>query len=442
MRAAVNSFSVGLPNTGFLPVTMVAAAKVVHALVSVPDLLFLGTLSAMLFRPPDLKVFPADRVAFIVLLSAVCLRFLLTRTRPHTFPATWPILCLLALGLWGAATQPYDPQSWSLLAAKWIVPFVMFHIAGQLFDCEIKLRRLEVFCVIALAYLACVSIFSFLDLKSLIYPKFILDEGVGIHADRARGPLLQAVANGVMLNILGLLALHSFDRGRITRMTGAALFMAVPLALLATRTRAVWLGAITSVVLLALRGPGVLVRRTAVAYCVVGVLAGVAFIFYDSDSRLADRLQDRSPVDFRMDMYRAGWQMFTEKPVTGWGSEENIQPELRRRIRAFHPEYYVFHNTYLELAVQRGVIGLGLYAWLALRLFQLGSKAPGCHGVFLYDRFGPLWFVILVVYFINASAVVMNYQFVNALLFAIAGILAAQKRQALQNWTGVDDRTR
>ena len=30
------------------------------------------------------------------------------------------------------------------------------------------------------------------------------------------------------------------------------------------------------------------------------------------------------------------------------------------------------------------------------------------------------------VYLLNASAVVMNYQFVNALVFTIAGILAAQ----------------
>jgi hypothetical protein len=32
------------------------------------------------------------------------------------------------------------------------------------------------------------------------------------------------------------------------------------------------------------------------------------------------------------------------------------------------------------------------------------------------------------VYLINASFVVMNYQFVNALLFSLAGILAAQNR--------------
>jgi hypothetical protein len=38
-----------------------------------------------------------------------------------------------------------------------------------------------------------------------------------------------------------------------------------------------------------------------------------------------------------------------------------------------------------------------------------------------------LWPVVLAVYLLNASAVVMNYQFVNGLLFTLAGILAARK---------------
>jgi hypothetical protein len=34
------------------------------------------------------------------------------------------------------------------------------------------------------------------------------------------------------------------------------------------------------------------------------------------------------------------------------------------------------------------------------------------------------------VYWVNAALVVMNYQFVNGLLFTLAGMLAAQQRRA------------
>jgi len=37
----------------------------------------------------------------------------------------------------------------------------------------------------------------------------------------------------------------------------------------------------------------------------------------------------------------------------------------------------------------------------------------------------------VAVYLLNGSFVVMNYQFVNGLLFTIAGILAAQNRRAV-----------
>jgi hypothetical protein len=41
-----------------------------------------------------------------------------------------------------------------------------------------------------------------------------------------------------------------------------------------------------------------------------------------------------------------------------------------------------------------------------------------------------MWPVLLAVYLVNASVVVMNYQFVNGLLFTLAGMLAAQQHRA------------
>jgi O-antigen ligase len=132
-----------------------------------------------------------------------------------------------------------------------------------------------------------------------------------------------------------------------------------------------------------------------------------------------------------MQMYQAGWQMFLEKPLAGWGTEANIQPEIAKRIEDAHPERYIFHNTYLELAVEHGIVGLGLYGWLVICLFRLRpprSNQPDWQ--FLGDRFRAIWLIVLVVYFVNASVVVMNYQFLNGVVFAIAGILSMQSRSS------------
>jgi hypothetical protein len=63
-----------------------------------------------------------------------------------------------------------------------------------------------------------------------------------------------------------------------------------------------------------------------------------------------------------------------------------------------------------------------------LRLFRLGRRPTqdAYDASFLGRQFRMLWPVMVGVYLVNASAVVMNYQFVNAYLFTLAGILAAQ----------------
>lgn len=400
--------------------------------LNLPALMFLLMLAAMLFRPPDLKALPIDRIAFAAMIALVGLRVLLRRESLRLYSATWPLLGLLLLGFYGALSQPYDPQVWSVFAAKYAVPFVCFHIAGIVFANETSRRELDIFLIAVLIYLSVTSIFFLLDLRSFIFPSFITDEGIGIHADRARGPFLQAVANGLCLNLLGLIALDAFRRRKLPAAFGALLFFAVPIAILATKTRAVWISAFLSVTALVLFASTPRVRKVALGLCIAGaVAAGTLLVYRVNGDSFGERLSDRSPVDFRTEMYRAGWQMFTEKPLLGWGNDWNIQPEVEKHVSSFRPEYYVFHNTFLELAVQSGVLGLSLYAWLMICLLRLRRSDPENvrDGPFVTPHFRVLWPLLLLVYLLNASAVVMNYQFVNAVMFTIAGILAANSER-------------
>ena len=90
---------------------------------------------------------------------------------------------------------------------------------------------------------------------------------------------------------------------------------------------------------------------------------------------MTDRLQERSPVEFRMAMYRAGWDMFRAKPLLGWGAGQ-VQADLERRISDFHQSEFYFHNTFLEIAVEFGVAGVALYCWVIFDLVRIGRKRP------------------------------------------------------------------
>jgi O-antigen ligase len=157
-------------------------------------------------------------------------------------------------------------------------------------------------------------------------------------------------------------------------------------------------------------------------------------VFADRNTSLGDRLEERGPVMFRMAIYQAGWEMFLKKPITGWGATD-MQTELSKRISGFHQEEFFFHNTYLEIVVQYGLVGLALYFWIVIDLFKLGRSVGGPafpgDGGFLDQQFRSLWPLLLGVFLLNGSFVVMNYQFVNGYLFTIAGLLAAQNRRAM-----------
>jgi O-antigen ligase len=407
-----------------------------QAMMIAPAGLFLCALAAMLLRPPDVPFYEIDRVVFLLLVLGVVGRAVVTRQRLMVVErATWPMIGLTLLAVVSVVQQPFETQTWSLLAAKFFVPFALFHLAGLVFREERRLRQFEAFALVVLAYLCFMSIAFLVDAKSLIFPRFILDESLGYHADRARGPFLQAVANGVSLNLLGVLALHALLRGRIRGIKAAMLLASLPVAILATMTRAVWISFAVSVGLLIFRSHNQRQRHICVAVAIVGALGLIIVLsFADQRRALTDRLRESGPLDYRQAVYAGAWQMFLEKPLTGWGVNQ-MPAELVRHVSGYKVKGKELdpHNTYLEILVEHGIFGFALYAWLMWEIWRLGrGPVPQTErNGLLNQQFHAMWPIFVGIYLVNASVVVMNYQFVNGLLFTLAGMLAAQRRRVV-----------
>jgi len=411
------------------------ALRPIHALITAPSLLFLIALTAMLLRHPDVAFYEVDRVAFGLLVLGVVARAVVMHQPLFVMErATWPMLGLTILAVVSVIGQPFDSQTWCVLAAKFVVPYTLFHLARLVFANEKALRQFEVYALAVLAYLSFTAIAFLMGAKALIFPHFILDESLGYHADRARGPLLQAVANGVSLNMLGLLALHAFRRGRFRGLKAVVLLGSVPIAILATMTRAVWLSFAGTLLVLRVGKCKAGARSACTGVAVIG--GAVLLIMLTSSGLravLTDRLEERSPVAFRQAVYTGSWAMFLERPLTGWGVNE-MPAQLSRHVSDYRERVLYPHNTYLELLVEHGVIGLALYVWLMWEMLRLSHgripREDDEHHGFLDRHFHAMWPVLLGVYWVNAAFVAMNYQFVNALLFTMAGMLAAQNRRA------------
>jgi|HubBroStandDraft_1064217.scaffolds.fasta_scaffold03931_3 O-antigen ligase len=396
-----------------------------HFGLAFPSILYVAAMTVFLFRPPDLFSFYADRIAFGILVFFVVLRALALREKlPFFAGLSLPMLGLMALAVFRVLREPFDAQMWSIIASKYIVPFALFHIAVLIFRGALQRKHFEIFLILALAYLVFIAIAFLVDARSLIFPRFILDESLGFHPDRARGPFLQAVANGVSLNILGILVL-AFSQNRKTVVN--LLWLALPLAVLATMTRAVWIAFALSTVVLGFR----LIKRRLLAACTLlaaaGLLVGltVAFSTHPLQAAVWDRTGERGPVDARLAVYDAGWAMFQERPLTGWAAG-GMYAELARRMEGYHLRTFYVHNTYLALLVEFGVPGLALYGILFFNLFRLSWRSPPGESSAVASL-RKVWPVLLSVYLFNAFFVDMAYQFVIGLVFTVAGMLCASE---------------
>jgi len=319
--------------------------RFLHGLIAAPALVFLAALTAMLFRPSDVQFYEIDRVGLLALIFVLVVRSCVVRDPLwNASPLIWPMLGLMVLAATDLLTQPYEAEAWSVFVAKWIVPFVLFHLAAVSFGDIRSQHRFETFALAVLAYLSLTAIAFLLNVRGLIFPKYILDESLGIHADRARGPFLQAVANGVSLNLLALIAVDSYRRGRLRGIFAVCAAIAVPVAALATRTRAVWLSFVVSAATLTFASLGPRVRRAGLVLAVCGGAGLLCAMGFCDMQSLNERLQERSSVEFRMEIYQAGWEMFTEKPALGCGWK-GMQQGLTRRIDDFHQGAFYFHNT-------------------------------------------------------------------------------------------------
>jgi O-antigen ligase len=404
------------------------ALRPLHLGIAFPSILYVAAMTVLLFRPPDLFSFYADRIAFGILAFFIALRALALREKiPFFAGLSLPMIALMSLAVIRVLREPFDAQIWSVVASKYIVPFALFHVAMLVFRSEAQRKHFEIFVILVLAYLSFIAIAFLVDARSLIFPRFILDESLGFHPDRARGPFLQAVANGVSLNILGILVL-ALSQKRRTVVT--LLWLALPLAVLATMTRAVWISFTMSTIVLGFR----LVKRRVLAVCTLLVVAGlmvglaIAFSNHSLKAALWDRTGERGPVDARLAVYDAGWAMFQERPFTGWAAG-GMYAELARRMEGYHLRTFYVHNTYLALLVEFGVPGLALYGILFFNLFRLSWRGPpGESGAVAALR--KVWPVLLCVYLLNAFFVDMAYQFVIGLMFTIAGMLCASEECA------------
>jgi O-antigen ligase len=299
------------------------------------------------------------------------------------------VVYLGASATWASLEFPETrPEQWGELG-DWLKLFAFFPLAWWLRGDE---RRVGAVLLLAAGGWL-LGVVAHADLGALV----TFDPGprTGFrHAILFSGLLSATVLLGLVLLSSRLLAPSSALGLRLLGAGGWVVGLWVSAyALLASRARAAWLSALlilplwTLIRFVGVRKSGGAGRASAVLGGVVvvalsGLLvanlsaiqkrlatdAGVASAIVQGETRDLPE----SSLAHRYQMLRYGFERWRERPLLGWGTgsvgwllSTRAPPELQVRKDDGRLGWHAhFHNTYVEIAVRFGVVGVALFGWL------------------------------------------------------------------------------
>jgi len=373
-----------------------------------------------------------DRILFVLGVGAVLLKAPPIRDRPplRWGAAAWAMAAVLlwALGSAQVSGAIFDRgEMFEILERLGIVPFALFLVAPAAFAAEYH-RRVLLGTLVGLgAYLGFTAAMESANAEALVFPRFINDPAVGIHADRARGPFLEAVTNGAGLyaGAIGAAIGLTVWRERWQRAGLLATLALCAAGVLFTETRSVWLGATIATV-----GTLLLVREIR-RWLIPGIVAAVAILALSFallpglQEAVTARKNQQGTVYDRKNLSRAAINIVEAKPLIGigWGRFTRDSADYFEQSPDFPltASQQVIHNVFLTYAVEMGLIGLVL--WVLTVLVGIGSA--------LMLRVGPQlapWQIGLAAYtifFLVISNFVFAQVFPNDMLWLLAGVVMA-----------------
>jgi putative inorganic carbon (hco3(-)) transporter len=374
-----------------------------------------------------------DRLVLLAALAVVVLRLGAARDRPPIRLGAVHLL-LAAAAAWAVASAAWAgtlgdrDARFALLDGYGLLPFAVFAVAPVVFRDEARRRVLLGVLVVLGGYLGLTAVLESAGPRALVVPQWILDPAFGAHGDRARGPFVQAVANGIAMfgcGVAAAIALHVW-RGRGARVGAAAVAGLCAAGIVVTYTRANWLGALAGA-LVALACFAELRRFLGPAVAAGAVaLAAAVLLVPGLGQRLEDRYEDRGPVDVRRGTNQAALSMLAERPALGhgWATFRERSPDHFREL----PDVRLSgvgedaHNVLLRNAVELGVLGALL--WAAALAVALGGalvrRGPPALRPWRigFAAFATCWLV-------SANLSPVPYLFVALLLWTWAGLLYA-----------------
>ena len=273
------------------------------------------------------------------------------------------------------------------------------------------------------------NFFEGVGLNNLVIPNYIVDPNVGLHFGRARGPFVEAVADGLSLYmcvVAAAIGIAVWRKPWIRFVCGTVIVLG-GLGILFTLTRAVWIGAVAGTLAAMVVVPRA--RRYIVPALIVGAIGVIAALALvpGLSSKAGDRVNETAPVWDRYNTNNAALRMVEARPIFGFGWQTFVDkgPDFLRQTDAYPltGAGLEVHNVFLSHLAELGVVGAAL--WCVALFGAVGGAIVRRGPPELYPwRVGLL--AVFVCFLVVANLGPLSYALPNLLLWTWAGIAGAE----------------
>lgn len=384
-----------------------------------------------------------NRLLLVGGVVAVVFRNPADRSRPP-LPGRPVHLAMAAAALWVIASAAIggtllDKTDFvRMFEAFGLLLFAVYYVAPAAFRSRERRKILLVAMVALGAYLGLTSLFETVHLDALVFPRYINNPAVGIHANQARGPFVEAVTNGTALFLCGTAAVAGFFvfRGRWARTACLVTVALCGVGVVFCLERSVWLASIVAAIIGIV---GTRLRRWLVPlFLGAAVLVGVAYLVTGS-SVVKERVNAKQSVWDRDNLNTAAVRMIEARPLQGFGWGRFVQDSVDRDFFRQSPGYPLtttapgleVHNEFLSHGAELGLIGLTLWCLPLVMALWIGLTAPAS------TREERVWRSLLLSYaafYIVVSNFVPPQLFPNLMLWLLAGVAGGRRLLGEGTW--------
>jgi len=181
----------------------------------------------------------------------------------------------------------------------------------------------------------------------------------------------QTFGNYVLLLFPMVIGLSSYSKTRGEKRWLQLSSLIILTAIIFSYTRGVWLGLIGGLIFMA-----ILRSKKLLFAVVIGIIVGSMFLVILPSSKFTQRVvrtfkSDR-PVGDRIYFWQGSLRIIRDYPITGLGWEgfRKVYPKYKPakgRQLVCHA-----HNNFIDMAVDSGLLGLGIFIWLLVTIYKVG----------------------------------------------------------------------